>query len=130
MDFARKRHKKISYVMLIIFLFSILPVNFTFADSSPRIIKISPLEGTTAGGTEVRIEGENFSSNAKVKFGGVDGRVTSVEGDGTIIIVETPPYRGDWAEGTQEKPVSVVVTSNGIDTTAPEELNIQFSEPK
>ena len=129
MDFTRKKHKKITYVMLIIFLFSILPANFIFADSSPKITGISPSEGTTAGGTEVRIEGENFSSNAKVKFGGVDGRVTSVEGDGTIIIVETPPYKGDWAEGTQEKPVSVVVTSSGIDTTAPEEFKYIPSDP-
>jgi hypothetical protein len=79
---------------------------------APVISSISPLGGPSAGGTIVRIEGENFpSTGITAKFGGVDATVTEVIDSQTILA--TAPA------GTGSQVITVVdtdsLTSNNSD---------------
>jgi hypothetical protein len=72
------------------------------ANPAPTIASVVPSSGSTAGGTTVVITGANFSSGAKVSFGGTDA-TASVTSSTTITVV-TPAH----AAGT----VNLVVTNS------------------
>ena len=128
-SFIGKKRKKVVYMVLVIFLVSIIP-DFASA-SGPVIEEISPDRGTTAGGTEVTITGSNFSpTRSKVKFGEFFGEVISVKGDGTVITVKTPQYTGQWPEGATEMPVNVTVESDGITDVVHKGFTYTPSTPK
>jgi len=57
---------------------------------APKLTEISPKQGSTLGNEPVTITGENFSSNVKVIFGGIEGTVTSATA--TAITVTTPEH--------------------------------------
>lgn len=58
----------------------------------PKITTVEPRTGSTAGGTRVVLEGEDFPSNASVRFGSEFAKTVSVRGT-TRIEVVTPPVR-------------------------------------
>lgn len=76
--------------------------------ASPTIKKLSPKDGTTAGGTSVTIKGANLAGVTAVKFGSTSATIDS--STATSITVETPPE----AAGRVEVKVT---TANG--TNAP-----------
>lgn len=63
---------------------------FTFV-ASPSISTISPLSGTTAGGTVVTITGANFQNGAVVSFGGVGAPAVTFNSS-TKLTVTTPAH--------------------------------------
>lgn len=70
----------------------------------PVLTSVTPTSGSTAGGTPVRLSGQNFVANATVTFGGVAASSVVVV-SATQINANTPPH----AQGT----VNVVVTNPG-----------------
>ncbi|MGO9322049.1 MAG: IPT/TIG domain-containing protein [Solirubrobacteraceae bacterium] len=80
---------------------------FTYI-TPPTVSAISPKEGTTAGGTSVKITGTGFVKGAKVKIGGEATSVTVVSG--TEITAKTVAH----AAGK----FSVEVTENGVAQSA------------
>jgi IPT/TIG domain-containing protein len=77
---------------------------FTYVTPLPAVSAISPISGTTAGGTPVTITGANFTGATAVTIGGVPATGVTVSGSGTISAT-TPAH----APG----PASVVVTTPG-----------------
>ncbi|MEW5852330.1 MAG: IPT/TIG domain-containing protein [Myxococcota bacterium] len=69
---------------------------FTYYQA-PRVIRVTPPEGPTAGGTFVVIEGEFFIPEARVTFEGRHARHVVVHGD-TVISCETPPGNPGFAD--------------------------------
>lgn len=51
---------------------------------------VAPSRGSTEGGTEVTLLGENFTGNTQVTFGGRTGQFVRVALDGTSLVVQTP----------------------------------------
>jgi hypothetical protein len=66
---------------------------FTYlrVESEPLITGVSPDRGTTLGGTEVVIKGENFRSGCKVFFGTTEAVAVTYDGP-TQLTVITPPH--------------------------------------
>ncbi|MDN5331326.1 MAG: large repetitive protein [Tepidanaerobacteraceae bacterium] len=91
---------------IICLVFHGLPAPRTLA-AIPSVTEISPAEGSAAGGTQVTIKGSNFAPADKIKvlFGGAEGKVVSVNSEGTVITVITPPY-------PQLGPVNVTVKNS------------------
>ena len=79
----------------------------TDADITVKVDGITPAYGTTAGGTDVLIEGQ-FLNDVSVRFGGVEADILSVDESAGEVRVRTPEQAGEGA-------VAVVVAS-GSDT--------------
>jgi len=69
---------------------------------APAVTAVSPVSGSTAGGTTVTLTGAHFTGATSVKFGGVAGTSLSVASDGKLT-VKAPAH----AAGA----VNVVVTT-------------------
>jgi IPT/TIG domain len=69
------------------------------------VSSVSPLEGSTEGGTPVTIAGENFESGAIVEFGGAQATAVTVVSPDEIT-AETPPHVAG--------PVTVTVKASGV----------------
>jgi hypothetical protein len=63
---------------------------FTYQAPGPVITKVAPASGPVKGGTQVNISGKDFTSGAKVSFGGSAGVVSSVNSNS--IHVTTPAH--------------------------------------
>ncbi len=100
---AGKKLLKSGLSLLLVFMmfFSVLPLPAKAA--VPEITSISSSEGTTsegipsgtsAGGTQVTIKGSNFAPAGQIKvlFGEIEAKVVSVDTEGKIITVISPPY--------------------------------------
>lgn len=74
----------------------------------PAVTAISPLLGTTAGGTQVTVTGTNFTGATGVTIGGTAATGVSVQGDTTLTCI-TPAH----AEGTASVVVTTPQGSNG-----------------
>jgi hypothetical protein len=61
---------------------------FTFV-LTPRVGGLSPIKGTTDGGTKVTITGANFTAATEVAFGGVPAKFQTVSGRSIVAI--SPP---------------------------------------
>ena len=72
--------------------------SFTYI-TPPTVTSISPKEGTTAGGTTVKIKGTGFLTGAKVKIGGETTSVT--------VVSETEITAKTAAESAGEQEVEV-----------------------
>ena len=81
--------------------------SFTFI-TPPTVTSISPKEGSTAGGTSVKVKGTGFLKGAKVKIG---GEATSV-----TVVSETEITAKTVAESAGE--VEVEVTEGGVAASA------------
>jgi hypothetical protein len=57
----------------------------------PKINSITPPQGPTSGGNEVKIAGENFSTPVKVTFGGVEATVIESTSDSVTLVVPAQP---------------------------------------
>jgi hypothetical protein len=66
-------------------------INFTFNPAPAITAVLSPIGGTTAGGTSVTITGTNFTNATLVKFGTVSG-TNLVVVDSATITVTSPPH--------------------------------------
>ena len=69
------------------------------ANPAPTISGITPVSGSTAGGTVVTISGANFRSNATVKFGGVSATNVTVA-SATSITATAPAHAAGKADVT------------------------------
>ncbi len=78
--------------------------SFMFVTPAPAISDVSPVSGSTDGGTTVTVTGTHFTGATSVTFGGSAGTSLSVDSD-TQITVTTPAH----AAG----PVSVIVVTPG-----------------
>lgn len=67
------------------------PNKVTISDN-PKVISISPIEGSSNGGTEVIINGTNFKDGAKVAFDGVAASSVVVEGSNKIKAITPAHY--------------------------------------
>jgi hypothetical protein len=76
----------------------------TGSSGTPRVERVGAAIGPAGGGTEVVIQGQNFSANAEVSFGGVPATNVVVLSP-RVITARTPPH----APG----PVAVSVTVPG-----------------
>ena len=76
----------------------------------PSVAQVSPHRGTPAGGTEVAIEGTNFSEVAAVDFGSTAATSYTVNSDGSITAISPA--------GTGTVDVTVV-TPGGTSATSP-----------
>jgi hypothetical protein len=63
---------------------------YTYSAAAPSISALSPVSGTTAGGTSVVITGTNFIGTTAVTFGGVNA-TSFVVNSATQITAVTPP---------------------------------------
>jgi hypothetical protein len=82
---------------------------YTYSAAAPSISALSPVSGTTVGGTSVVITGTNFIGTTAVTFGGVNA-TSFVVNSATQITAVTPPR----APGTA---TLAVVTPGGTVTT-------------
>ncbi len=82
---------------------------YTYSAAAPSIAALSPVSGTTAGGTSVVITGTNFIGTTAVTFGGVNA-TSFVVNSATQITAVTPPR----APGSA---TVAVVTPGGTITT-------------
>ncbi len=82
---------------------------FTYIPA-PKVTSISPAEGTTAGGTVVKIKGTSFQTGAKVKIGS--------EATEPTVVSETE-ITAKTASGTG-KPEVVVTDADGASTGGPD----------
>ena len=89
---------------------------YTFI-TPPTVTSISPKEGTTAGGTTVKVKGTGFLKGAKVKIGGEAASVTVVSG--TELTAKTAAHAAGKAE--------VEVTENGVSQS--ETIEYTFAAP-
>ena len=64
----------------------------TPATNPPTVTSVSPVSGSTAGGTAVTITGTNFAAGATVTFGGT-AATNVVVVSGTQITATTPAGR-------------------------------------
>jgi len=64
---------------------------FTYLIPAPGITGITPVSGSTIGGTAVTINGNNFAAGASVKFGGVAATSVAV-GDANCITAVVPAH--------------------------------------
>ncbi len=83
-----------------------------FAYTAPVITKISPLAGSSGGGTTVTITGSYFRGTSGVAFGGVPATKSTVNSAGTAITAVTPPETG---AGVQSVDVSVTTAAGTSD---------------
>jgi hypothetical protein len=83
-------------------------LTFTYTNA-PTITGVTPITGTTAGGTTVTITGTNLSTTTQVTFGGTTATPFAALSD-TKLVVVTPPH----ALGI----VNVVVTNPAGSATA------------
>ena len=96
------------------------PTDYTYQLGGPTITTFSPTQGTTAGGTEVVVNGSNFQAGLVVRFGTLPGVVSSVTS--TRITVRTPSQ----ARGS----VSLtVVNPDGNAVTAPKTFTYKGKTP-
>ena len=82
---------------------------YTYSAAAPSISALSPVSGTTAGGTSVVITGTNFIGTTAVTFGGINA-TSFVVNSATQITAITPPR----APGSA---TVAVVTPGGTITT-------------
>ena len=81
---------------------------FTYVTPLPTVSAISPISGTTAGGTPVTITGANLTGATAVTIGGVAATGVTVNGSGTSITATTPAHAtghrecGDHHAGRQQ----------------------------
>ncbi len=111
--------------------------HFTYvapAPQSPKIISISPTQGSTAGGTAVTIHGEFFEGATHVRFGAVQSGSVSVISSteliavsptheaGTVgIVVSTPggeSANGEWDFFTYVPPPTALTSTVATTTTS------------
>ncbi|WFC98318.1 hypothetical protein MYAM1_001044 [Malassezia yamatoensis] len=62
-------------------------------DTEPRITKMIPAEGPTAGGIEITVLGENFTEGLQCVFGDIPCSNTRVWASSTLVCVLPPRYR-------------------------------------
>jgi len=84
--------------------------SFTFV-APPKVTSISPAEGTTAGGTAVKIKGTGFGKGTKVKIGSGEATSVTVSGE-TEISAKTPAGSAGEAEVVVEDEVAKSSESN------------------
>lgn len=109
-----------------------VPNGFRFFRSPqriPKVTKVVPDRGSTAGGYYIDIYGENFEETTLIKTRvfinsiEVSKNDTTVSPDGTMIRVKVPPYPGDLRKelGVDYKAVPIVVLnpSDGGSTGLP-----------
>jgi len=77
--------------------------------TAPAISRVSPTQGTTAGGNRMDLMGTNLSTNSTVKIGGQNASVLSALPDGSRMTVQVPP--GSLGSA------NIVVTNAGVSTT-------------
>lgn len=79
-------------------------------DAPPAIVSMMPPAASTAGGTEITVQGAGFLSPATtVTFGGVPARSVTVRSDRELVAVTPAAARG---------PVDVVVSRDGVASAA------------
>jgi len=109
----------------LVVLTALLCTNALLADGPPRILSISPVVGSTSGGTLVTIATENLSFDclicsppfaAAVSFGGVPAEETRT--DGSLVLAVAPPH----VAGTVDVTVYGV---GGASATAPSAFTYQ-----
>jgi IPT/TIG domain-containing protein len=89
----------------------VVAVGVVLEAAPPTLTGLSPVTGTSAGGTQVTITGTGLTATSVVAFGGANGTVVGAAPDGTALLVSTPAH----ANGQ----VNVVVTNaNGTATLA------------
>ena len=99
-----------------------------FAYSAPATItSVSPITGTTLGGTTVTISGTNLSNASTVTFGGTSGTIVSK--NATTIVVTTPARSAGASEVAIVTPASRVARANGYTFVAPPLATITTVSP-
>jgi Calx-beta domain/IPT/TIG domain len=93
----------------------------TATPATPTILRISPPDGPTAGGTEVELDGVAFTSDCSLSFGGTPATAVRVLGN-ALILATTPPH----AEGV----VDVVLTCGRLSSTFASGFNYIDSSPQ
>jgi hypothetical protein len=94
---------------------------FTYLLPAPTATAVSPLSGTTIGGTAVTISGSNFAAGATVTIGGLPASNVVVV-NGTSITATTPAHAAGSVNVTVTNPDSQAATlTNGFTyvSTAP-----------
>ena len=86
---------------------------FRLPTSRPVITRINPNEGSTQGGYQIDIEGQEFDDQVQVYINGVAATARTVNPAGTVITVTVPPYPGDLRNqlGTDRLTVPVVLVN-------------------
>ncbi len=83
--------------------------NFQIPDSDPVIDTVTPIVGSSDGGTLVALSGKDFRQNVEVYFGDQKAQITSFDEESQIIKVKTPPH------GPGQVDVSVLNKDGGSD---------------
>jgi len=96
---------------------------FETVSLKPKITKVLPSIGSTEGGYQVLIQGENFEDDSKVYIDGQlvpanDIKRETIDGIDTLIITKMPPYRRNMPEEETDRKVVPVVVENGNGGTA------------
>ncbi|MCA9514135.1 MAG: IPT/TIG domain-containing protein [Myxococcales bacterium] len=89
--------------------------DFTYIDPSllgtqPVVSNMTPTRGPTAGGTTVTLTGNYFQSGARVRFGPIDGQVTTTSAQQLAVLTPPSPKGGAAV---------MIVNPDGTQTTAP-----------
>ena len=96
MNLKLKVTRWIAVIIVFMLMFGFFPARQLYAEvpSFDAENPITPDKGSSAGGAPVTIRGSNFASANKIKvlLGDVEARVVSVDSEGKIITIITPPY--------------------------------------
>jgi hypothetical protein len=86
----------VAVIITFMLLFGLFPSRQLYAEVPSFDVEnpITPDNGSSSGGVPVTIRGNNFAPANKVKvlFGDVEAKVVSVDSEGKIITIITPPY--------------------------------------
>lgn len=86
----------------------------------PTIAGLSPVTGTTAGGTEVTIAGSSLDTTTGVTFGGVAAAIVSRASNGSAIVVTAPAHAPGQANVVVTNPSGSATLPNGFTYLAPD----------
>ncbi len=99
----------ISWLIVVAFVVMVVAVGpnaMAIVSPTPTLDSITPTSGTTAGGTEVTLTGQNYGSLQSVVFD--TSNATIISSTNTQIVVDTPAH----AAG----PVNVTITAANVAT--------------
>jgi hypothetical protein len=85
---------------------SIAGSNFEAVDLTPLVTSLTTTSGSTAGGTQVTVRGQNFSGNAgnlAVLFGNTPATQVSIQSDGTLVAT-APAHAAGTVDVTVQTP--------------------------
>ncbi len=108
-------------------------MSFATLPEAPTVTAISPTSGTTTGGTQVTLTGENFTGTTDVQFGGTPA-LFSVDNDTTITATSPAATSSGTVNVTVTTPGGTSATSSANEFTyeepallAPEISNLQVA---